>query len=815
MQRISLFFLLLFFAFTAAAQDDKKIPSISEKTSGFESYDGYFDFYWEESSGKIWLEINKWEEEFLYVNSLTAAIGSNDIGLDRNQLGNNRIVYFERVGPKVLMIQPNYDYRAVSDNPDERRSVADAFARSVLAGFKIEAETDGRVLVDLTPFLLQDAHGVTDRLKRGKQGTYSLDKERSAIYLDRTKNFPQNSEFEATLTFSGDPTGGYIRSVTPSPKAVTVRQHHSFVQLPDANYQARKFDPRAGFFGISYQDYATPIDQPLTKRFISRHRLEKVDPTAERSKAVEPIVYYLDRGAPEPIQSALIEGANWWNQAFEAAGYEDAFRVEVLPEDADPMDVRYNVINWTHRATRGWSYGSTVVDPRTGEIIKGHVLLGSLRVRQDFMIAQGLIEAYEKGDKADPQLLEMALARLRQLSAHEVGHTLGLAHNFASSFNNRASVMDYPHPYIQLQSNGEMDFSAAYDTDIGEWDQRTILYGYQDFENSEEEEKGLVQILKENERMGLRYISDEAARPVGGAHPIAHLWDNGKDPLEELKRLSEVRKTALSQFGMTNIPEGAPMAELERVLVPVYYMHRYQVEAVAKLVGGLEYTYAVRGNAQSVARPVDDPKQTTAMEGLFTTMDPEFLAFPKSIMSLIPPQPMGYNRDRELFKTYDGLSLDPIAAAESSVNHTLTYLLHSGRLARLQSQSALEPNRLSTQDVIEKLWLHVHQKVQSTNGYYQQIALMVEKRVVHHLMLLAANSNTQEQVAALALRKLQNIENALRTSGSSSNEEVAAHNMYLRQKIQQFQQDPKDFKFPEVRQLPPGSPIGCGEFGWR
>ncbi|HNV29290.1 MAG TPA: DUF5117 domain-containing protein, partial [Cyclobacteriaceae bacterium] len=335
-------------------------------------FPGYIEFYYDEKQDKVFLIIDKFNTEFLYVESLTAGVGSNDIGLDRNQLGRERVVKFDRRGPKVLLTELNYSYRAISNNAAEKKAVEEAFAQSVLWGFTVVAEEGGRVLVDASDFLLQDAHDVIGTLRSTQQGNYTLDKTRSAFYLPRTKNFPQNTEFEATLTFTGQPTGGFIRSVTPTPSSVTVREHHSFVQLPDANYKPRKFDPRAGYFSISYYDYATPISEPIEKRFITRHRLEKKDPRAAVSEAVEPIIYYMDPGAPEPIRSALMDGAKWWNQAFEAAGYKDAFRVEVLPEDADPMDVRYNLINWIHRSTRGWSYGASVTDPRTGEIIKGH-----------------------------------------------------------------------------------------------------------------------------------------------------------------------------------------------------------------------------------------------------------------------------------------------------------------------------------------------------------------------------------------------------------------------------------------------------------
>ena len=383
-------------------EENKPLPKIAQKIRGMQAMPGFFNLYWDARAGKVWLEIAKFDSEFLYVASLAAGIGSNDIGLDRGQFGDlepnapspEHLVRFERVGPKVLLVEKNLGYRAVTKNADEQRSVEEAFARSILWGFKVEAEEDGRVLVDATAFLLNDAHGVAEKLKAKKQGTYKVDDARSAIYLPLTKSFPKNTEFEATLTFAGEPEGDWIRSVTPTPKAVTVREHHSFVELPNDDYEPRVFDPRSGYYPMSYADYATPIQEPLVKRFIQRHRLRKKDPAAAMSEPVEPIVYYVDRGAPEPIKSALIEGASWWNQAFEAAGYEGAFQVQELPEGVDPMDLRYNVIEWVHRSTRGWSYGVSIIDPRTGEIIKGHVSLGSLRVRQDFLLAQGLVEAY-------------------------------------------------------------------------------------------------------------------------------------------------------------------------------------------------------------------------------------------------------------------------------------------------------------------------------------------------------------------------------------------------------------------------------------
>src|SRR5271154_2276195 len=635
----------------AARPDAAQTPTITEKTAGAQKLPGYFNLYWDAKQGKLWLEIDKWGAEFLYQSSLPAGIGSNDICLDRGQLGATRIVRFERSGPKVLLIQSNLDYRAVSNDEDERRAVRDSFAESALWGFTAAAEDGDRVLVDATDFFLRDAHHVPETLRRTKQGSYRLDATRCAIYLPRTKNFPLNTEVEATLTFAGDEPGQWVKEVTPSPESITVREHHSFVQLPPPGYKPRVYDPRSSFFGISYMDYATPISEPIVKRFTARHRLEKKDPKAAVSEAVHPIVYYLDRGAPEPIRSALLEGANWWQQAFEAAGYKNAFRVELMPEGADPMDLRYNVIQWIHRATRGWSYGAAVIDPRTGEIIKGQVSLGSLRVRQDYLIAEGLLAPYEKGKPASPKMREMALARLRQLAAHEVGHTLGLQHNYSASTVNRSSVMDYPPPVVTLGADGVPDLSQAYATGIGEWDKVSITWGYQDFAPGTDEPAALNAILDDAfAHRHLRYLTDQDARPAGSSSSVAHLWDSGPNAVDELNRIMQVRAAALKRFGENNIREGAPLATLEDALAPIYMFHRYQVEAASKLVGGMDYTFALRGDGEVPTQIVAPAEQRRALAAVLATLKPEVLAIPEPLLRMIPPRPPEYPRDREDFK---------------------------------------------------------------------------------------------------------------------------------------------------------------------
>jgi len=790
---------------------ESKIPTIAEKIAGMEKYAGYFNFYWDARLGKIWLEIDKWDAEFLYMNSLPAGVGSNDIGLDRGQIGDARIVKFQRSGPKILLIQPNYSFRAISDNPDERRAVQEAFAQSVLWGFEVAAEENGRVLVDASDFFLRDAHDVVGTLKRTNQGSFKLDNSRSAFYLARTKNFPLNTEIEAMLTFTGEAPGNYVRQVVPTPEAITVRQHHSFIQLPDNNYKPRVFDPRAGFFGIEYMDYATPISEPIKKRFISRHRLQKKNPNAKTSEAVEPIIYYLDRGAPEPIRSALMEGAQWWNHAFAAAGYQNAFQVQLLPEEADPMDARYNVIQWVHRSTRGWSYGSTVSDPRTGEIIKGHVTLGSLRVRQDFLIAEGLLAPYEDGKKIPPVMQEMALARLRQLSAHEVGHTLGISHNYIASTRDRASVMDYPHPLVKLKSDGAPDLSEAYAAGIGEWDKVATAYGYQDFPAGKDEKKELHEILRAAISRGNIFITDQDARPLGGAHPQTHLWDNGQNAIEELAHVMAVRARTLQRFGEKNIRDGAPLATLEEVLAPMYMYHRYQTEAAVKLIGGLQYTYAVRGDGQNATERLPVAEQRRALEALLQTLKPEALTLPDHILQLIPPRPYGYIRNRETFKARTGLTFDPLAAAETAASMTLGLILHPERASRLVDYFARDKNTLGLSEVIDKLF-NATWKAPASAGLPAEVQRVVDSVLLYHLMTLAMNENAATQARAITWLKLDELKNWLEAQIKTAGEENwRAHYVFAHQQIAQFQANPRELRLAEPVEPPAGQPIGLDD----
>ncbi len=826
MQRIILFILfavVLCLPSNIFAQEE----SFDKKVDKLQKIDGFMPLYWDAKGGKMLLEISRFKREFLYQVSLPSGLGSNPVGLDRGQLGRTFVVYFERVGQKVLMIQPNYRYRALTTDEAEKKAVAESFATSVIYGFKIEAEKDERVLVDATAFLMRDAHGVIERLKQAKQGNYKVDDSRSAFYLERTKGFPKNTEIETTLTFAGDDAGRLVNSVTPTANSVTVREHHSFVELPDENYKPRVFDPRVNSIPVTFYDYASPFTEAIEKRWITRHRLEKKDPNAEVSEVVKPIVYYVDNGAPEPIRAALVEGASWWNQAFEAAGFKNAFIVKILPKDADPMDIRYNMINWVHRSTRGWSYGASVTDPRTGEIIKGNVSLGSLRIRQDFMLGNGLLPAYSSGDEKsfcafgdspdlnylaenDADQTAMSLARIRQLAAHEVGHTLGFAHNFAASADNRASVMDYPAPLVEIK-NGRLDLSNAYAVGIGAFDKFAVKFAYTQFQTNANEAAELEKIIDKGESDGMLYISDDDARAMNTAHPLASIWDNGSDPVEYLRYEMKVRRIGLNNFGLNSIPQGTPLSELEKTLLPLYLHHRYQLISALKSVGGIYFTYAVktdRGISPSRYREIVAPdKQRAALNTVLDTIKPEELIFPDNILKLLPPRADGFaNGTGEYFDKRTAPVFDSIGAATIAADVAISGLLAPERAARMIEFNAEDKQYPHFKETVDALMLRIWKTPKPTNNYQAAILAAEQNLLVQRLMDLTANAEAAPQVRAVSNEALHQLNESLKIELKLKPD---ANKRLIEQDIERFltRPDAPRMRTP-VLPVPPGDPIG-------
>ena len=803
---------VLFSPWVWSSEVDGATESVESVLLNTQEMPGFIPLHWDSEEGRLYADISDIEGPFIYYNGLSHGLGSNDLGLDRGRLGDTFLVEFRKVGKKVFLAALNTKYTARSEDAQERRAVAEAFAESIIWGFAVVESSPDSLVIDLTDFALSDVTGIADLLAARGEGSFKIDETRSAIYTPKTKSFPDNTEIDATLTLVGKSKGRILGTVAPNADAITVHGHHSFIRLPDDGYQPLPYDARAGYIhsgeATLVYDYASPIDAPIKSAFARRHRLEKVDPTAKMSEAVEPIVYWVDSGAPEPVKSALIEGALWWNQAFEAAGYKDAFQVKVLPADADPMDIRYNVIQWVHRSTRGWSYGSSIRDPRTEEILKGHVTLGSLRVRQDYLIAEGLIAPYDENGDSVGQLSEFALARIRQLSAPEVGHTLGIAHNFSASADGRASVMDYPHPLVTLNDEGEVVLSDAYDVGIGDWDKRAVIWGYQDFPDEVSDAAGRAEIIAETLASGLSFVADEHARigsrgSAGPSHPKGSLWDNGADPVVELNRMMQLRAAVLKDFSERAIQPGRPMASLEDVLVPAFLMHRYQVQAAATVLGGQSFTYAMRGDGQVPNERVAATDQRAALSAMLATLEPSVLNIPERVTSLIPPRPPQSGASRELFPRHTGYVFDPMAAASTAALITLDQLTDHKRAARLNNQHRVDTSLPSFGEVltilIDDRW------PETKDPELLSIERAVQLLLVDRLADLLANAQAAPQVRADALDALSKMKRRAERS-RVKDPASGAHMKYLANRVVAIIENPETYSAGDLT-VPPGSPI--------
>ncbi|HEX6252049.1 MAG TPA: zinc-dependent metalloprotease, partial [Gemmatimonadaceae bacterium] len=656
------------------------------------------------ATGKVFLTVPRLNEELLYLNTLATGLGARAVGLDRGEVGASALVRFERHGARVYLVSANTDYVAVTQNEALRRSAEQSFPRSVLASFTVQSSGPGGVVIDATDFLLSDAFDVIGRVRAARWGTLRLDRERSFIDAANTRSYPLNTEVRAVLSFTSDDPNVELRRVAPDARVVTFEQHHSFVRLPEPPLAIRPFDPRAGLFSNAYLDFAQGPESDYRQRGVVRWRLEPSDTAAylrgEKVEPVKPIIYYLDPAIPEPYRSAFIDGGRWWNEVLEAAGWRNAFRVEPLPSDADALDARYPAIYWVHRHTRGPSVGPSLRDPRTGEIITTIVRMDSYRSLVDHDIYMGLLPAAAGGLQLTAQ--EFSMARRRQHMAHEIGHTLGIAHNFLAATQGRSSVMDYPYPLITLNASGGLDVSSAYRASGGANDTLAIRYAYTWFPTRAAEAAGLQQIVREAEARGLRFISDAHVGPAG-SFPAATQWVEGSNMLEALERTMAVRRVLMERFDERAAQPGEPLAVLNRRFAHVYLHHRYALQGATKYVGGMEFGYALRGEPTETTRILPANEQRRALRLVLANLQPAALRIPERVVRLIPPVPSGYDSDLTLIPTPAGTAFDPLAAAHSLAQEIVDGLIHPERAARLVSFNARDRANPSFDEVVGAL----------------------------------------------------------------------------------------------------------------
>ncbi|KQN26368.1 peptidase [Sphingomonas sp. Leaf33] len=763
----------------------------------------------DQATGRILLTLPRPDADgvagrYLYTPALRSGLGAAPTSLDRGKIGETQLIAFRRIGKKIAVQYENPRFR-VPNRPDVR---SPDFATSVVWMGEIDhTNPDGTIVVDIAPFLASDTLGVAEALgqeggslgggaAQGAGRGFKLDAALSAADPASAKAFPRNVEIDSLQTFTSDTPGAEVGNILPEPRRVTLAVHHSFMALPEPGYVPRRADPRVTGFATQAVDYGVPLGQDVVFDLANRFRLEKTDPGALRSRVKQPIVWYVDPAAPEPIRSALIEGASWWKAGFDAAGYIDAFDVRVLPDGADPLDARYSMITWVDRATRGWAYGQQVTDPRTGEILRGMVVLGSERARQDIQIFQGLVDAALTGTGGPNDPAQVAIARLRQLAAHEVGHSIGFAHNFAASTQGRASVMDYPPPRIGLV-DGKPDLSDAYGTGLGGWDMATVDWLYGDDATAEAKAAAIA-------AKGWRYVPDDNARRADTAQPWGGLWDDGADPVAELDRLMTVRRAAIDRFGERNLLPGEPVSTLRRRFVPIYLLHRYQLVAAAKSVGGVDFAYTVKGDPRGAPKAVPAATQRAAIAAVLRTISPDALRLPPALPLLLSAPRNGTgNRqfDIELFNTAGGPVFDPLVAADTATQLTLGTLLAPGRLQRLEAQHAIDPTMPGVTGLLDAI------EAATLRTYATPLSRRIATRAVIAMAQASHNGATPPEAAAMLSDRVHRVATRLAKPVATGDEAAWAAGL-SRQLL-----DPQTLatliaERPRTPDVPPGDPIG-------
>jgi hypothetical protein len=779
--------------------------SIAARTAGMDRRDGFLPIYLDARQGRILLEIPRDSTRALCLITQATGLGSNPIGIDRGASGASYVARFDRDGDRVLLVLENWSYRTSSGNPDHARSVAEAFPPSTVASLPLLADENGRLLVDATDAAMRDWNDVAGTLARSQQGAYAVARDRSRVYGPNTKAFPDNTEIDVALTFAttGRP-GSTVEAIVPDGRALTLRQHLSFAKLPDDAFRPRALDPRVGYFGIEFKDYAQPIQSPLLVRWAARHRLERANPNDPNSPIKNPIRYYVDRGIPEPVRSATLQGVRWWEDAFDRAGLKGGFKVDLLPEGVDPMDARYNVVQWENRNERGWSVGGTLDDPRTGEIIKGMARLDSHRARTDYNLYAGLM-----GANASAADTAFVLARVRQVSAHEVGHTLGLAHNYIASTYERASVMDYPPPRVRLDANGHIDLSQAYGVGPGAYDVWAIHWGYGTFTPSTERDS-LQAIIADGLKKGYLYLSDADARPEFGSDPRVNLWDDAATATDFLKTQSAVRRVAIGQFGERNIRPGEPITLLQERFVPVYFFHRFALNGTSKAIGGMEYSNAVRGDAQQATRAVPYAQQLDALRLMLDALRPEELAIPDTVLTLMAPGANDVTPTVELFGSRTRPAFDELGAARSLAQMIVDMILQRDRAARLvEFASRGDGSHLTFATTIDRLVAGTWDAAAPASAKLAALQRVTQRAVIEKLLTLAADSGAATEVRAMAELKIADLRTRARAKQAAARgDEARAHWLSIVNDCTRWIEKRELPKLSPALMAPPGDPFG-------
>jgi hypothetical protein len=827
MIRFALIVLLLIYGVGSIQAQQAPAATIAERTVGLQRTDGFVPFYWDVARGRVLLEIPAFDEDILYYVSAASGGGSVEMSFDRGIMDSS-VIHFQRSGPRVLVVEQNLRFRAPGGEAPLVENVRDSFPSSVIAGLPIEADQGGRVLVDATSLFMRDAANVVGGMRRSNQGAFRLDTGRSGFYPARMKAFPDNTEIETIMTFAADQPGALVANVTPDPQSFTMRIHHSFLRAP-TGYTPRRADPRIGVSSLAFRDYSKPFNESTEVEWVTRWRLEKQNPGAALSEPKKPIVFYLDPAIPEPIRTAMREGAQWWNKSFEAAGYRNAVRVLDPTPDMDPMDIRHAWILWINRDERGFSSGGTFRDPRTGEILGSKTRMDSHRIRtignyfESYTPTTGggdgagneecgmvlhvpedvLALAAQPGTNMPAAQRDMVLLRQSLLTAHELGHVMGFGHNFASSINDRASVMEYPTPRVKVV-NGRLDLSDSFERSTGLYDDLMARYAYTEFP-ADKERQGLDAIIAEMRAKNILFVPSTDPRWVW--------YDDRATPTEYLRETAAARRIMLSQYGPSILQAGEPIGALRDMRLWMTYLHhRWAIESGVGYVGGMYHNIVLKGETLPPTEIVPATLQREVLGLLMETIEPANLAIPETLLTQLTPAP-GANLE-DMAEDY---AFDHLRAARILSAMVLEPLLTPERAARLVAFADRQQNAVSLPDVVDAVLAATWRAAPDADTRHRSLRRVSQRVALDSLMMLGGNADTTPEVRAYVLDQIARLGESLRAR-KDENPITDAHYRQAERDVARYLENPAanapksvlDWgSRPRSRYpLPPGPPLG-------